>query len=108
MATPQNLDEFIYEAQNQGQRKLRIAIVGDPSIKPWTVRVEAYNKLNFDMISEDETIFEQLKNQLSPLGFEVTIVERQPYPAKIDPQMAEIFAKLPPTGIKKGWRRKSQ
>jgi len=107
METPQNLDEFIYHAKADGQKKVRLAIVGNPSIKPWRVRVEAYNRLSFDLITEDETIFNQLKGQLTPHGFEVTIVERQPSELRIDPEMVDIFSKQPPTGIKKGYRRKS-
>lgn len=106
MASPQNLDEFIHEARSQGQRRIRIAIVGDPSMKPWTVRVEAYNKLYFETESEDAAIFEELQSKLRNSGFDTSLVTRQPYEGKIDPQLLEVFSRMPPTGDNKGSRRR--
>lgn len=106
MPTPQNLDEFIHEAQSQHQRRLRIAIVGDPTVKPWVVRIEAYNKLYFDISTDDQNIFSELHSKLSSSGFEVTLIERQPYEGKLDPEILQVYTKLKPTGLSRGGKRK--
>ena len=106
MPTPQSLDEFILEAKKQYQRKIRIAIVGDPSLRPWKIRVEAYNQLYFDVESENANIFNELHAKLTTAGFQATIITRQPHEGKLDPALVEVFSKFPASGIDKKRRRR--
>lgn len=107
MTQPQTLDEFIHQAASQGQRRIRIAIVGDPASKPWVVRCEAYNKLHFDITSEDDDVFSHLQSRLNSAGFEATVIGRQPYEGKLDPKILEAFVTQRPAGVKRN-RRKGQ
>jgi len=101
----ESLEDFAYKAKTQGQKMLRIAIVGDPQKRPWTVRVEAYNRLGYEVQSDDIGIFEEWREKLSAMGFRVTVVSRQPI-SKIDPEMLKLFSQFPPTGDKRGWPKK--
>jgi len=101
----ESLEDFAYQAKAQGQKMLRIAIVGDPSKRPWTVRVEAYNRLGYEVESEDIGIFEEWRGKLSAMGFKVTVVARQPI-NKMDPEMIKLFSQFPPTGDKRGMPKK--
>jgi len=103
--TMKSLEDFAYLAKTQGQKMLRIAIVGDTSKRPWTVRVEAYNRLSYEVESTDIGIFEEWRSKLSAMGFKVAVVAKQPI-KKMDPEMLKLFSQFPPTGDKRGMPKK--
>lgn len=77
MKEPESLEEFMAEAKSQRQTKVRIAIVGVPDLPPFRIRVEAYNKLNFDTVTTDLGIMAEYEKKLKANGFKAVVVERQ-------------------------------